>query len=336
MSDPPCSPQATPLPVTVVGGFLGAGKTTLVNALLARAEGRRLAVLVNDFGELAIDAALIATRSETTISLQNGCVCCSLVSGLAQALLDVLECTPRPDHVVIEASGVSDPRRIAQIARAAREFRHEATLVVVDAERIKAQAKDRYVGETVVAQLASADLILLNKCDLIDSDSARSLQTWLRANAPGASIIETIQSELPPDLVLGPAAHLEFAGPHAMAPLLWRGSTGRLTNADHGNRYSAFTFRGASPISEAALLHALDALPEAVLRAKGWVRFDSAPSIAQLVQLVGRRRVISAAPAGVDTAEWGLTLIGATDALALADLSAMAALFSAQAAAISR
>jgi G3E family GTPase len=322
--------------LTVVGGFLGAGKTTLVNALLARGEGRRIAVLVNDFGELAIDAALVAARSETTISLQNGCVCCSLVGGLAQALLDILEYTPRPDHVVIEASGVSDPRRIAQVARAAPEFRHEATLVVADADQIETHASDRYVGETVIAQLASADLILLNKRDLIGADRARSLQAWLRANAPRASVIETIQSELPTDLVLGPVARVEFARPRASSPTVWRDGTARAPNADHLGRFSALTFRCASPIPEAAMHHALDALPDAVLRAKGWVRFDSAPSIAKLVQLVGRRWTITAAPAGADASESGLTLIGATHALAGADLSAMGALFAASPDSINR
>ncbi len=138
------------VPLTVIGGFLGAGKTTLLNALLAQAEGRRIAVLVNDFGDLQIDAALISKRSATTIGLRNGCVCCSLAGGLVNALSEVVALDPRPDHVVVEASGVSDPRRIAQVARTGAGFSPEATVVVVAADQIETLAGDRYVGDTVI------------------------------------------------------------------------------------------------------------------------------------------------------------------------------------------
>src|SRR4029079_62903 len=107
--------SSSSIPLTVVGGFLGAGKTSLLNGILERTEDFRIAVLVNDFGTLCVDASLISARSARTISLANGCICCTLVDGLTQALLDVLQFDPAPDHVLVEASGVSDPRRIAQI-----------------------------------------------------------------------------------------------------------------------------------------------------------------------------------------------------------------------------
>ena len=132
---------ATAIPLTVIGGFLGAGKTTLVNSILAQSEARRLAVLVNDFGDLSIDDALISARGARTISLTNGCVCCTLVGGLAQALIDVLELDPPPDHVLIEASGVSDPQRIAQIARADRAFAEDATVVLGHARAYHARMR---------------------------------------------------------------------------------------------------------------------------------------------------------------------------------------------------
>src|SRR5690606_2876151 len=103
------------IPLTVLSGFLGSGKTTLLNNLLATTSGRRIAVLVNDFGPINIDARLISRHDGQTISLTNGCICCSIGSGLDAALIDVLERKPQPDWIVIEASGVSDPGRIADV-----------------------------------------------------------------------------------------------------------------------------------------------------------------------------------------------------------------------------
>src|SRR3546814_17999490 len=106
------------IPLTVIGGFLGAGKTTLLNRLL-RQSGRRYIVLVNDFGAVNIDAALIASHDGSTINLANGCVCCPMADGLAEALLRVLDAQVRPEHIVIDASGVGGPWQLAGHALAA-------------------------------------------------------------------------------------------------------------------------------------------------------------------------------------------------------------------------
>ena len=100
-------------PVTIIGGYLGAGKTTLVNHLLRNAQGRRLAILVNEFGELPIDADLIEARDDDIISLSGGCVCCSYGNDLIMAMMDMARMEPRPDHIVLEASGVALPAAIA-------------------------------------------------------------------------------------------------------------------------------------------------------------------------------------------------------------------------------
>src|ERR1700748_2298313 len=108
-----CAVQKSMIPFTVIGGFLGAGKTTLLNRLLAGETGRRFAVLVNDFGALDIDSRLIARHGGDTIALANGCLCCTIGDSLVTNLLALLETPERFDHIVVEASGVADPARVA-------------------------------------------------------------------------------------------------------------------------------------------------------------------------------------------------------------------------------
>ncbi len=326
LGTPGSGAAASAIPLTVIGGFLGAGKTTLVNSILAQSEARNLAVLVNDFGALSIDSTLISARGARTISLTNGCVCCTLVGGLAQALIDVLALDPPPDHVLVEASGVSDPRRIAQIARADRRFAEDATVVVAAADQIERLAADRYVGDTVLRQLEQANLIVFNKRDLVDEAQAQQTLRWLHAISPGARIIEAVNAGVPCDIVLGPATRNLLASDRIS------GSVGERIFArqhgGHGQAFTARTFRCSEPIAEGALRRALDVLPDAVLRAKGLVRFDTAPQMPQLVQAVGRRWAISPAPAGAVAAESLLVIIAATDALATVDLSDLEDAFS--------
>jgi len=311
-----------PIPLSVVGGFLGAGKTTLINAVLAQAHGRRLAVLVNDFGALCIDAALISARNATTIALANGCVCCTLVNGLAQALLDVSRLDPPPDHVLVEASGVSDPRAIAQVARADRSFSQDATLVIAAADQIEGLARDRYVADTVLRQLAGADLVVLNKVDLVGPVEADAVCAWLQALVPRVRLLRAVDARVPSDVVLGPMPlngrrgmpereHQRYAHPPS----------------DHATTFATRTFRCARPVAETALRQALAALPEWVLRAKGFVRFDTAPQTTQLIQIVGRRQTIAPAPASIAPTDCVLVIVGAAAALTHADLGALATLF---------
>ena len=140
---------AGPLQVTVVGGYLGAGKTTLVNHLLRNADGLRLAVLVNEFGELPIDADLIEAEDDKIISIAGGCVCCSYGNDLMLALMDLAKMKPRPDHVLLESSGVAIPGSIAASIGLLADFSADGVVILADAETIRKNAADRYVGDTV-------------------------------------------------------------------------------------------------------------------------------------------------------------------------------------------
>ena len=155
------------LPLTVVGGYLGAGKTTLINALLADPAGERIAVLVNDFGDIDIDARLMDSDDADVMSLTNGCICCSLADGFAEALDRIRDLAGRIDRVVIEVSGVGDPRKVAQWGHVPG-FTLDGVVVLVDAETVRERSRDRYVGETVLSQLAGADLVVVTRADLLD------------------------------------------------------------------------------------------------------------------------------------------------------------------------
>ena len=155
------------VPVTIIGGFLGAGKTTLLNRLLAVQNAPRCAVLVNDFGDIAVDAALIASRDSNTIALKNGCVCCSIGNDLGKAISEALSLTPGPERIIIEASGVSHPERIMDVARISNELTACGIFVLADAFAIKQQLADRWIADTVLQQLESADRIVISKMNTL-------------------------------------------------------------------------------------------------------------------------------------------------------------------------
>lgn len=191
------------VPAILIGGYLGAGKTTLVNHLLRHAAGRRIAVLVNDFGEVSIDADLILGAEGGVLSLAGGCVCCSFGSDLVGTLAEVLKREPQPDLVLIETSGVGIPSAVARAAALLPGLRLEATVVVADAPTVRARAADRYVGDTVRQQLEDADLLLLNQTDRVDATTLAALQAWWAAEHPRTPLWPTVRAQVPVEAVLG-------------------------------------------------------------------------------------------------------------------------------------
>ena len=279
--------SATRTPLTVLGGFLGAGKTTLVNALLRQAAGLRLAVLVNDFGAVNIDAALIESVSGDTIALTNGCVCCAVGDDLAAGLAAALDRRPAPDHVLIEASGVADPASLAAIAQVDPELTLAGVVVLADATSVAARLADPLLADTLRRQLRAAELLVLTKTDLADPAPVEAL---LRPLAPRAAIARSVMGDMPIAVALGEHA----AGPRA-AP----------KPARHGTLFASVTLRPARPLDAADLRAALDALPESLLRAKGILPLADGTQV--LVQRVGRRLDLAPHPGGAPHA---LVLIG--------------------------
>lgn len=197
-----------PLPVTVISGYLGSGKTSLVNHILRHANGRRIMVMVNDFGELNIDADLLESADDDTMTLSNGCVCCTMGAELLYALGDALDRRPRPDYLVIEASGVADPQKIAAAAHAEPEMRYCGVVTMADAANIAPLLADRRIGHQVAGQIEGADLLLVTKTDLASYEDA---VTALRALSR-APVLEAPRGAAPHELLFGDGAAAPGAG----------------------------------------------------------------------------------------------------------------------------
>ena len=300
------------VPATVITGFLGAGKTSLVRHLLAQAQGRRLAVLVNEFGELGIDRELLLgcgdadCAEDDIVELANGCLCCTVADDFLPTLGRLLDRAAPPDHVLIETSGLALPKPLVQ-AFAWPEIRTRATvdgvLTVIDAGAVAqglvaadpeavarrrvadpAQAHDDPLEEVFADQLACADLAILNKADLVDPSRIAGLRHEIRVRLrPGAGLVVARGAAIPPALALGLAAAAE--DDLAARPTLHDLETGH----DHDDFESFVVTR--APVSDgAAFLTRLRAAIRTfgVLRVKGFV--DSpGHDRRQVVQAVGDR-----------------------------------------------
>lgn len=302
--------QPARIPVTVLTGFLGAGKTTVLNHIL-RAGGRPFAVLVNDFGSVNIDADLIVAVEGERISLAGGCVCCRIRGDLLEAALQLATRPDAPAHILVETSGVSNPWPVAETfttGRARRSFQLHSVLTVVDAEQSQAHpAHERLIRD----QLLAADLIVLNKCDLVEAERRAELRAWLTDLAAGARLVEATEGHFPLPLLFDdhmPAVATDFILADPAPP------------ADA--TFASWSYRSERPLSRVALWNALAALPPTVIRAKGIVAMGDAPETQTIVQMVGRRiQVRRGAAWGETPRESRLVAIGSPDALSDAELA---------------
>lgn len=269
------------MPVTVVSGYLGAGKTSVINHMLRNPGGRRLLVMVNDFGALNIDADLLVSEDEDTLTLSNGCICCTMGTELVEALDAALLRRPRPDGLVIEASGVAEPARIAMAAHAEPEMRYAGVVTVVDAAHIAGLLADPLIGAQVGAQLTAADLLLLTKTDLADEAAARDVL----AERSSASVL------VAPGGVVDPALVLDLRDP--VEP----GVSGGPAH-DHGVQYRSWSTTGGTCARE-RVRDLLRDPPAGLLRFKGRLVVDDETCVE--AHLVGRTWSLTPAPTVAET-----------------------------------
>ena len=263
------------IPLTILGGYLGAGKTTLLNHLLADPQGERLALIINDFGAINIDAALVASASDEQINLTNGCVCCGMSAGFDEALTELLERDPLPDRIIVEASGVAGVVSLGQYGYHGG-LRLDGIVVLADAESVRAKASDKYVAETVKRQLRGADLIVLNKADLVDAARCASVLGWLKELAPSVPVLTTSQAEVPREVL--------FDLTHRTAV---HGVTVHRPEHEH---YATWHYESERPLPRVDAEAFVAALPDWVLRGKGFLKLEGGAGL--LFQQVGQRQTL--------------------------------------------
>ena len=264
----------TTLALVIVSGFLGAGKTTLMRHLLTANHGLRITALVNDVATLNIDAALIAEVSEDTLALANGCVCCSQSGGVARALTSLVNNAYPPDLVLLEASGIANPWALAQVVESVPGITVECIVTVVDAAHVMPDASVEYL---LRRQVEAADLILLNKIDLVTNREADRTADHIAQLAPRAEIVRTINCAVPCGIVFETRRT-------TITP-----TSGLEEIVADDRRFCTISLAATVPIKRHEIEARLAALPAGVLRAKGLLRFVEAPDGVWLLQLVGRR-----------------------------------------------
>ncbi len=269
-----------PVPILLVTGFLGAGKTTVVNHLLAHAEGRRIAAVVNDFGAINIDAELIAGASDGVVSLANGCICCTLEGDLLRTLANLLRRDPRPEFIVIETSGIADPADIVRNLMDPviwQEAPLDTVLCVLDATT-KPEALD---DALLRSQLCAADVIAFSKVDLADEAGRAQLRDAVCALKPAAVVVDALNGEVPAALVF-PIDVDRARSPREVAP--------RRPAVD---RFETLSWTSERPVSLPRLQQAIGRLAPKLARAKGLFETMEQPGRLMVFQLAGGRATLA-------------------------------------------
>ncbi|MBC8293698.1 MAG: GTP-binding protein [Proteobacteria bacterium] len=280
--------------VLLVSGFLGSGKTTLVRHLLddAIAKGVKVGIVTNEFGELGLDAALIGQGGQATVELEGGCVCCQLSDELLDTLQELRESVD-PDRIIIETSGVALPYdTLVQLWREPVNswLADDAALVVVDALQVYEQ---RDLDGTFEQQVSSADLLLLNKIDLVPGSALPAIEARLRAMEPDAPLLHASHCQVDPSVLFTPQPSQPADDQQAREQ---RRAPAHGTHDEHDHEHFASEVIGVADDSDLVQLEA-ELLKTSPLRVKGFVRVGGR---VKLLQGVGSRLDVSDAAQGVD------------------------------------
>ena len=276
------------LPVTVLTGFLGSGKTTLVNHLLTGSHGLRIGVIVNEFGAIGIDDRLIVNRTGTLVELANGCVCCTMQGDLLRALGEMAGGGPDLEYILVETTGLADPAPIAGAlagGAAGARFRLDAIVTVADAANFDANLDH---AEAAFSQLVGGDIILINKTDLVDDDVPERIKRGIRTINRSAEIIACVDCEVDPAVLLdvglskscgsgAPGPEIHGHAPHGSHP--------------HG-AIEAASYLFDRPFAAARFRSFLSERPTNVIRAKGILHVDG-DDCRRIFHLVGGRAAVT-------------------------------------------
>ncbi|MFK8036434.1 MAG: GTP-binding protein [Hyphomicrobiales bacterium] len=277
------------LPIVTIGGFLGAGKTTLVNHILQSPNQGRTVVFVNDFGAINIDYSQIETVEADRISLKNGCVCCSLNDDFVASVADFAREFEPPDLVVVEASGVADPRALdasLDALEGAGLTQLDARVYVLDADNF--DSFDFEHKEQAIDHAAASDLIVLNKTDVATNAQIFEIDALLAESAPYSKILKTSYGDVDTKLLLGVRSDSDFRHSDTALPAARASSS-------HTDKYVHWSFETERYLDKAAFEIFAQFLPTICLRAKGFIRFLDQCDTVFVFNLVGHRATLEPA-----------------------------------------
>ena len=262
-------------PITLVTGPLGSGKTTLLRHILAT-KPAKIAIVMNEFGEIAIDAKVIEGKNVRIAELGGGCVCCSLLGEFEAAVNEIID-KVAPEMIIVETTGLAEPEALVfNIQEALAQCRLDGVVSVIDADML---VRFPELGHTTRLQIEGADILLLNKIDLIDATEIERLEKKLHEINPTAAIVRTERCRIDPELLFGIGREKKVArfGPGSPTPA---------TAHRHQPEFESFAFSSKKAFSRDCFERFADNLPAVVIRAKGFVRFVDG---AQLFNFVAGR-----------------------------------------------
>ena len=241
-------------PITLITGPLGSGKTTLLRHILAM-RSAKIAIVMNEFGEIAIDSKVVEGKSVRITELGGGCVCCSLIGEFESAVNEIVQ-RVEPDIIVVETTGLAEPEALVfNIQEALPQCRLDGVVSVIDADML---VRFPELGHTTRLQIEDADILLLNKIDLVEPRQIEPLEAKLRELNPTATIVRTERCRIDPELLFGIGREEEVARPEHK----------------HQLEFESFTFTSDKNFSRDCFERLADSLPANLHRAKGFVRFS--------------------------------------------------------------
>ncbi|MGF1542088.1 MAG: CobW family GTP-binding protein [Pleurocapsa sp.] len=284
------SPSISPLPVTIITGFLGSGKTTLLNQILQNNNHKqKVAVLVNEFGDINIDAQLLVSYDDDMVELSNGCICCTINEGLVEAVKRILAREEKVERLIIETTGVADPLPIILtfVGSDFRDFTHlDSVITVVDAETF---TPEHFNSEVAYKQIAYGDILLLNKTDLISKEQLTALETYIASIKQNPRIIHTQYAQVPLPLILD-------VGLTATDNYVDREHHHHHSHHLEADGFVSLSFHSDKPLDVYKFQQFLNKqIPLEVFRAKGIIWFAGS-KLRHIFQLCGQRSDIKSEP----------------------------------------